>query len=138
MKSVKLALSILLIVISTSIFSSCTRESFDYSATAKEFISKGQWSVDLFFAGQDKTAQYSGYQFTFTGNGTVTATNTVETIEGIWSVVTDVNRNEVLQINMNSQDPHIQELNVHWSVTDKNNLFIAMKDGSNELRFKKL
>lgn len=138
MKSAKLITSFLLIVISTSLFTSCTPESLDYSSTTREFISKGQWSVDLFFAGQDKTAQYSGYQFSFIGNGTATATNGVETVSGTWSVATDVNRNEILRINMNSQDPRIQDLNVQWSITDKNNYIIAMKDGSNELRFKKL
>lgn len=137
MKSAKPALSFLLIVISTSLFTSCTPESLDYSATTREFISKGQWSVDLFFAGQDKTAQYSGYQFSFIGNGTATATNGVETVSGTWSVVRDVNRNEILSINMNTQN-QMQELNVQWNVTDKNNFIIAMKDGSNELRFKKL
>lgn len=137
MKSAKPALSFLLIVISTSLFTSCTPESLDYSATTREFISKGQWSVDLFFAGQDKTAQYSGYQFSFIGNGTATATNGVETVSGTWSVVRDVNRNEILSINMNTQN-QMQELNVQWNVTDKNNSIIAMKDGSNELRFKKL
>lgn len=137
MKSAKPALSFLLIVISTSLFTSCTPESLDYSATTREFISKGQWSVDLFFAGQDKTAQYSGYQFSFIGNGTATATNGVETVSGTWNVVRDVNRNEILSINMNTQN-QMQELNVQWNVTDKNNFIIAMKDGSNELRFKKL
>ena len=138
MKSAKLALSFLLIVISTSLFTSCTPESLDYTATTREFISKGQWSVDHYYAGQDKTAQYSSYQFTFVGNGTASATNGVETIAGTWGVVTDVNRNEVLQISMNSQDPNIQELNVNWSVIDKNNATIAMKDGASVLRFRKL
>lgn len=137
MKSATISLSFLLIVIFTAVFTSCTPESLDYSATTKEFISKGQWSIDLFFAGQDKTAQYSNYKFTFLGNGTAAATNGIETIPGTWSVVTDVNRNEILLINMNTQN-QMQELNVQWSVTDKNNLIIAMKDGSNALRFKKL
>lgn len=136
MKNQKLA-SILIFIISTHFFISCTRESADYTSTAKEIISQGTWVVDYYYAGQNKTAQFSNYQFSFIGNGTVTALNGGNSFSGTWSVVTDVNRNEVLKINL-VQEPNLQELNNQWSVGDKTSLSVSMNVNGSELRFKKL
>jgi hypothetical protein len=135
MKKPKL-FSYLLIIVSTSFFISCTRENVDYFSTAQETISRGQWSVDYYFAGQDKTAQFNSYEFNFLGNGTVTVNNGSNSIHGGWSVVRDVNRKEVLRINI--EDPHFLDLNEQWSVLANDTYFVNLKGASSELRLKKL
>jgi hypothetical protein len=137
MKSARLA-TFILIVISTSIFTRCTREPLDYISTTKEFISQGNWKVDYYYAGQDKTAQYTGHQFIFNADGTIYGTDGNNTFNGSWNTITDVNRNDVLQIHINASDPRLMELNEHWTVRETGAVVISMKEGAIELRFKKL
>ena len=135
MKNVKLS-SYLLIIVSTSFFTRCTPENIDYRSTAREFISAGQWTVDYYFAGYDKTALFTDYRFSFIGNGTVTANTSVGSVNGKWSIIRDVNRNEVLEILMN--EAHFQDLNDDWTVTRAEAGLIVMKDAGSELRLRKL
>ena len=72
----------LLIVFSTSLFTNCTRENIDYGSTTKETITKSQWSVDYFFAGQNVTTQFSNYKINFVGNGTVIANDGTSSVNG--------------------------------------------------------
>ena len=128
--------SSLLIIISTSLFTSCTRENIDYGSTTKEALTKAQWSVDYFFAGQDKTALFSGYAFNFVGNGTVTATDGTNSFNGNWSMITDANRNDVLRINIS--EAHLQDLNSQWSVNLTPDGSLTMKGALSEMRLRKL
>ena len=138
MKNLNRALSLLLLS-ATLFFTSCTKDQNEnFQSTTKEFISAGKWSVDYYFAGSDKTLQFSNYQFVFTGNGTLTGTDGNNEFSGTWKTLRDVNRNDVLQITINSQDPGLTGLNLPWNVTAKSSLVISMKEGSDELRFKKL
>jgi len=127
----------LLVIISTSFFVSCTRENVDYIDTTKEMITKAQWSVDYYFAGQDKTTQFSNYKFSFIGNGTVTADDGTNAVNGSWSMLKDANRNDVLQINI--QEAHLQDLNSQWTVVDLTSSgVLVMKGSDSEIRLKKL
>lgn len=134
MKNLKF-FSYLLIIISTSLFVGCTPENFDYPATAKETIMGSQWSVDYYFAGQDKTAQFNNYKLSFIGNGTVTANNGTNSFNGNWSMLKDVNRNDVLQIEI--PEAHLQDLNSQWTVNLSSDVLI-MKGTSGEMRLRKL
>jgi hypothetical protein len=134
MKNAKLFSYLLLFV--SSFFVGCTTENLDHASTAREIISKGRWSVDYCFAGQDQTAQFHNYQFSFTGNGTVTANNDTSSIAGIWSIMTDVDHNEVLRIRID--EPLFQVLNDHWTVTGVAISMLDMKCSDKELRLKKL
>lgn len=124
-----------LIVFSTLFFTSCTKENLDYRSTAREIISSGRWSVDYYFQGQNKSAQFDNYQFNFLGNGTLSATNGSVSINGTWSVVRDVNRNEVLRINI--QESFFRDLNEQWNVTGTDSYSVSMKTESRELRLRK-
>lgn len=128
--------SLLLFVICSALFTRCTPENLDYISTAKETISRGQWSVEYYFAGQDKTDQFTNYQFSFSGNGTVSATDGNNRIGGTWSMLHDVNRNEVLR--MNIQEAHFQELSEEWKVNSAGSNLVTLKEGQNELRLRKL
>jgi hypothetical protein len=132
MKAVKF---LLLIIISTSFFVRCTPENLNYGSTTKETITKAQWSVDYFFAGQDLTAQFSNYKINFAGNGTVTASNGTTSVNGIWSMVTDVNRNDVLRISIS--EAHLQGLNEQWTVRQTSDEVLTMNAAAGEVRLKK-
>ncbi len=135
MKNLKF-FSYLLIVVSTSFFTRCTPENIDYRSTAREFISAGQWSIEYYNDGQDKTAQFHDMRFRFLGDGTVTANASNISVLGNWSIVRDVNRNEVLGININEQ--HFPALADQWTVTSAQAELLVMKDGGRELRLRKL
>ena len=82
---------------------------------------------------------YNNYQFSFMGNGTVEGTSGTNTFTGTWGMLRDVNRNDVLIINIISQVPHLSVLSEQWSVTDKSSTMIVMQDGSSsQLHLRKL
>jgi hypothetical protein len=136
MKNLRL-ISYLLVVVSTSFFTSCTKESVNYSGSTKQVITGSSWSIDYYFAGQDKTAQFNSYKFSFVGNGTVTADDGTNTFNGNWSVVTDVNRKDVLRINLS--EAHLQDLNSQWTVDNPTTIgTLVIKNSGSEIHLRKL
>jgi hypothetical protein len=123
-----------LLIVFTSLFVGCTPENLDYGHTTKEMISGKTWSVDYYFAGEDKTAQFSNYKFSFIGNGTLLADNGNDPVNGNWSMITDVNRNDVLKINIS--ETHLQSLNEQWTVNLSSDVLIMNGNGS-EMRLRK-
>ena len=92
--------------------------------------------MEYYNDGQDKTTQFENVRFSFLGNGTVTANASNLSVNGKWSVVRDVNRNEVLGIEITGQ--HFQGLNDQWTVASAQAALVIMKDAGSELRLKKL
>lgn len=136
MKTSKLLVGFLLLFTFIS-FIRCTPDQ-DFSITTKDIISQGTWTVDYYYAGQDRTTQFNSYAFIFLGNGTVSGTTSTGQFAGSWSLMKDVNRNDVIQIHINSQEPYITELNELWNVTDTSTDVIAMNGGSVQLRLRKM
>jgi hypothetical protein len=127
----------LLLLFSAITFSRCTADQGYSTTSTKDFLSLNKWTVDYFFAGQDKTAQYSSFEFNFKGNGTVTGKTSTGEFEGTWSLMKDVNRNDVIEINIDNQ-PQLAELNDLWKVTDLGISTIDMNGVSTQLRLRKL
>jgi hypothetical protein len=127
--------SYLLIVVSTSLFVRCTPENIDYGPTAKETITKNQWSVDYYFSGQDRTAQFNNYKLNFTGSGVLTANDGTVSVSGSWSIIKDAFRNDVLKINL--PEAHLQSLNEQWIVNLSSEI-LTMKGTGSEMRLRKL
>jgi hypothetical protein len=134
MKSAKLLAGFLLFI--SFSFTNCTQD-HDYRFGTDEIIT-GNWGVE-FYANPDKTAEFSTYSLQFNSNGKVQGTNGVNTVEGNWTVVHDVDRTDVLSISINEQTP-LSELNNKWSVTTKSNNALALKlrGGATEFRIRKL
>ena len=124
-----------LIIVLTSLFTNCSRENIQYGDTTREAITKAEWSIDYYFAGQDKTAEFRNYKFIFIGNGSVKAEDGTNSFHGNWSMVTDAYRNNVLQINI--LEAHLQGLNEQWKVNLTSD-GLTMKGASSEIRLKKL
>ena len=134
MKNAKFFLFFISITLS-SYLSSCTQENITYGDTTREAITKSQWSVDYYFAGQDRTTEFSNYKLNFMGNGTVNADNGTGSFNGNWSMVTDAHRNDVLLIHIS--EVHLQGMNEEWKVNLTANGLI-MKGASSEIHLKKL
>ena len=138
MRTIKLSVSFL-VLLTALVFTNCTKDHQEnYKETTREIITEGKWSVDYFFAGQDITSHYNNYQFEFLGNGSLTAFINNQQLSGTWNMIRDIDRNDVLQIHINSGDPSLAELNNEWNVTDKSFVKVSMKGGDSQLRFKKL
>ena len=61
----------------------------------------GTWIISSFIdSGQDETNHFTGFSFTFANDGTLTATNGIETVQGTWSV-TDSNDDSNSSIDFN-------------------------------------
>jgi len=135
MKNEKL-FSYLLLFVSLSFLSSCYPENLNYPATAREMICPGKWSVDYYFAGQDKTSEFKTYRFSFLGNGTVIAADSIHSVTATWGMARDVNYNEVLWIN--TLEPCFQDFNNQWIVTPDEKGRLVMKGAGTEARLKKL
>jgi hypothetical protein len=134
MKNAKL-FSHVLIITSVCFIAGCTRENISYGDTTREAITRAQWSIDYYFAGQDRTAEFSSYTFNFVGNGTLKADNGTNSFDGNWSLVTDGHRNDVLSINIS--EALLQNINDQWKV----NLSadgLTMKGAASQIHLKKL
>lgn len=135
----KPALRIIILLFATISFARCTPDYVDYRATTKEIISQGTWSVDYYFQGQDKTSEYINAQFVFHNNGSITCQQDSVTYGGTWTTIKDVNRNDVLIVNLNGQNSKFSNLSQQWNVTSLGFKIVDMKDNANnEWRIKQL
>jgi hypothetical protein len=79
-------------------------------------VTKGSWKVNLYMdANQDKTNDFAGYTFSFSGSGEVTAVKNGSTVQGNWY---EDNITKRLLINLGSADPTLVSLNDAWDVSD--------------------
>ncbi|MHC1777355.1 MAG: hypothetical protein AB9834_18280 [Lentimicrobium sp.] len=91
MKSFTQILAIALVVTSTA----CSKtddstSSSDLSTIVKQEIITDSWIVNSYIdKGKNETSDYSGYTFTFSENGTLTASFTGMTYTGTWSIGSD-------------------------------------------------
>jgi hypothetical protein len=134
MKNLKFFSYVLILTVACFI-TSCTRENISYGETTREAITRAQWSIDYYFAGQDRTAEFSNYTFSFVGNGTLKADNGTNSFNGNWSLVTDGHRNNVLSITIS--EALLQNINDQWKV----NLTadgLTMKGTASQIHLRKL
>ena len=135
MKSLKVSSALFLFF--SFVFTSCSPD-HDFLSSTNEIITRGSWNVE-FFANDNKTAELGSLNFQFNGNGKLSATNGVTTVQGSWNVIKDVDRSDVLTINMNEQGS-VSELSNTWSVKTKttNNFILQAKGSTTEFRLRKL
>ena len=110
-------------------------------------ITQGTWYVSHFSEdGVDETQYFTGYNFTFSDDGTVTATNGTNTISGTWSTSKSSSDDD-------SNDPHFNltfpatnnfdELSDDWHITSSSDTQLDLEDVSggdgsiDKLTFKK-
>lgn len=80
-------------------------------------VESGTWRVSSFIdSGQDETNDFTGYNFTFDANGTLTATNGNTTYTGSWSVTDSSNSND----DSSSNDDDDIDFNISFNVSENN------------------
>lgn len=76
----------------------------------------GTWRITNFNdSGQNETSDFTGYDFSFNSDGSLTATNGSDTLTGTWSVTDDSNSSDD-----SSSDDDI-DFNIFFPVPDTNN-----------------
>ena len=130
MKSAKVFAALLLFI--SFLFTNCSPDR-DYLFTTDEIITRGNWDVE-FFVDDNKTAAFNNYSFQFNANGKVYGTDGTKSVEGNWNVIRDVDRSDLLTINMNEQD-NVNELSNAWSVKAKSNEAFTFQAKGNTTEF---
>lgn len=97
----------------------------------------GTWIISSYVdSGQDETNDYNGYEFTFAGNGTVTATNGTTTYNGTWSVTDsdssdDSSSDDDIDFNITFPVPEtddFDDLNDDWDIVSYSSTTISLID----------
>ena len=118
----KLILTVIILAVLTA---SCSR-SLD---NPNNVVVDGTWKVTLFTdSGNDETADFSGYIFTFSNNGMVTATRSGASQNGTWS--TSSNKFNIdLGPKVDTNKP-LGELTDDWVITSKTATKVNLTDDS--------
>ena len=106
----------------------CTSNSNTTTNTSQE-VSSGTWRITLFTdSGNDETAEFSGYTFTFSTSGVLTAVKNGVTKTGTWSVNTSSNKFNIdLGIKDNTNKP-LGDLTNDWLIISSGTTEIKLKD----------
>lgn len=113
-------------------------------------VESGNWRITYFFdTDSDETSDFNGYSFTFSNNGSLTATNGTNTYTGSWSVTdssssSDDNSSDDIDFNISfSSPPDFAELTDDWDIIEYSNTRIELIDisggngGTDYLTFEK-
>jgi hypothetical protein len=117
----------------------------------KDDVMEGQWRVTYFYdTDHDETSVFNGYTFQFAETGTLTATNSMSTHTGTWSV-TDSNSSDDddslddLDFNIVFTSPaEFEEISDDWDIISQSDTKIELRDvsggngGTDYLTFEKL
>lgn len=102
---------------------SCSKE--NEAPSTSSIIGQGKWRVILFSDnGAIETDNYTGYEFTFSKNGTVTAVKGSSQVTGTWNTGGDETENK---FNLNLSSLALSELNKNWSFTRKSYTSLTME-----------
>lgn len=113
----------MILVLSVSLMSAmCSSDDDDLSnnnsveiAQVENTATTGTWGITNFVdSGQNKTSDFDGYEFTFSSNGSITATNGSMSYEGTWYVGDDSYDDD------SSNDDDDLEFNIDFLVSDSN------------------
>ncbi len=106
----------ILLFVSFLAFTSCSKD--NEAPSTKSIIQQGKWKIVLFNDnGAVETSNYSGYEFTFNTNGSVSAVKNGSTVTGNWNAGIDESLNK-LTLNFPLLSP-LTELNEQWTFLEK-------------------
>lgn len=143
MKSFLILFSVILVG-----FAACTKSSTSGSgvhtiANIINTVNTGTWKITYFMdKTEDKTGNFTGYNFTFGGSNVLTATNGTNNYTGTWSV-TDSNSSDDsiddLDFNISFSSPdNFTDLTDDWEVLEHTSSKIRLRDvsgGSGETHY---
>lgn len=102
-------------------------------------IKTGTWRVSNFVEdGNSQTHHFTGYAFTFSDNGTVSATNGSNTVTGTWTTSSSSSSGSKFILNFNASNGPFEEISEDWRIENVTSILIDLKhvsggDGSIDL-----
>ena len=119
-KGINLFLALALVTSFTTLQSSCSKS--DDVVINTTGTPGGTWRVSLYWDSKDETYKFTGYNFTYSNNGQVTATNGSSMVTGTWSETS--NR---LTLNFGT-DPLFSKISDNYLKEEKTIASIKLKD----------
>lgn len=140
MKTLKL-IPILLCIFMLNVASMCSKDDDNSNPPADpnpviNTVNQGTWRITLYNdSGTIKTSNFTGYNFTFGTGGVLTATNSSNTYNGIWSVTSgdssDDNPSNDLDFNIGFTTPaNFADLTDDWDIVTYTASKIELRDVS--------
>lgn len=125
MKSIIKGLLAVMVIMTTACQSS--NDNTDPSTT--QVVTSGTWRVTLFTdSGNDETADFNGYTFTFNSDGTISAVKNTVTQAGTWSANSSSNKLIIdLGPKVDTNKP-LGELTDDWVIISKSTTEIRLTD----------
>ncbi|MGF2414382.1 hypothetical protein [Ferruginibacter sp.] len=126
-------------------FIACKKDDTSSSTTLQTsaLVTQGIWRITYYNdSGIDETSNFTGYTFTFTSGGSVTAISGSIATNGTWNSYNDDSQNK-LYLEIGSTPP-LDELKGDWHITEKTSVKIKLEDvsgggsGTDYLTFEKL
>ncbi len=113
------------ILLFVSLFAaSCSKE--NKAPSTKAIMQEGKWRISNYSDnGANQTSLYTGYEFTFQANGTVTAVKGAISVNGTWNTGADENTNHFL---LNLSAPALVELNKDWTFIAKSYTVVQLEN----------
>lgn len=105
----------------------------DDDADISEFVNvltDGDWIISRLIDDEDKTANFTGYVFTFKADGSASATNGTNEITGRWESDGDDGTVELELFSWNS--PAFDDIEEDWKVVEFNSTIIRLADDDND------
>jgi hypothetical protein len=135
MKGKNISRFVLFMAVVIATFVSCSKE--EDKDTVKEVMNTmkdGTWKVSYFYdSGQDKTANYVGYNFIFGDSNVLNATKETNSYSGLWSVAKSTSDADlfstIFKVSIGPNDI-FQDLNEDWKVIENTGSSITLKDDS--------
>ena len=122
---------LLLLIVMAFTTPSCTRDNDDSgnNQTQIQNVSTGNWRVTLFTdSGNDETSDFTGYSFQFNTSGTVAATRSGVSQNGIWNINSSSTKfNLDLGAKIDTNRP-LGELTDDWQIISISNTEIKLTD----------
>jgi len=116
------------LVFAVSALMSCSSQTGDNSNTS-QVVTAGNWRVSLFTdSGNNETSNYTGYSFTFSTNGTISAVSTGNSRMGTWSVSTSSNK-FIVDLGVKNDPANVLgELSDDWKILSSSATEIRLGD----------
>jgi len=128
-KIINIAVAAIMLIITTSSCNKSDDSISSQSAILTQTVQQGKWKVTYYNDnGTVETSTYSGYEFVFGSNGTVTATKSAIIVTGTWTNGNDDSTLK-LYLDFGTVNP-FQELNDDWHVTQQSSTVITLEDVS--------
>jgi hypothetical protein len=90
-------------------------------------LQSGTWHVTYFFDDTNVTSNYSGYNFTFNSNGSISVISGSNSFSGDWDAYVDDNE-DTLEIDFSASQ--LEDLSDDWEIIEFSETQIRLKDVS--------